>query len=379
MLRWIALAAFVVLLVGATVFMTSDTTIADPTPPPVVAPVATGPSTKLELNEPDTFEFGTLPQLSGGKHTWEIKNVGEVDLEITMVKTTCSCTVAKLKSADGESKPKLVIKPGESTKIDVEWQTKTFRDDYRQGVELTTNDPAHASVSVTVHGKVYPPMTVVPGETIAFNSISNEETQKARIAIFSMDRPETKLTKFKTSRPEWLVARSEPLTSKDCEQLKTPSGNSGPKAGHSVIVEIKPGMPLGRFQEELVIETDHPLKSDLKITITGNMIGPISVIPDRVRMSSVSSNKGASLDLTLLVRGGAPTKFEVLSHPEKLDVKVTPDETPTQHGRYKMTVTVAPGTSAGPVKGEIVLKTDNPKATELTIPVTVLISNLGVN
>jgi hypothetical protein len=377
MLRWIALAAFVVLLVGATVFMTSDTTIADPTPPPVVAPVATGPSAKLELAEPATFEFGTLPQLSGGKHTWEIKNVGEVDLEITMGNTTCSCTVAKLKSAEGEAKPKLVIKPGDSTKIDVEWSTKTFHDDYSQGVTLTTNDPAHASVSVGVHGKVHPPVIVVPTDTITFSSISNEQTQQAKIAVFSMDRPETKLTKFKTSRPEWLVARAEPLTSKDIEQLKTPSTTSGPKAGHSVIVEIKPGMPLGRFQEELVIETDHPLKAELKITITGNMIGPISVIPDRVRMSSVSSSQGASLDLTLLVRGGTPTKFEVLSHPEKLDVKITPDDTPTQHGRYKMTVTVAPGTSAGPVKGEIVLKTDNPKATELTIPVTVLISNLG--
>jgi hypothetical protein len=379
MLRWIALAVFVVLLVGATVFMTSDTNIADPTPPPVVAPVATGPSAKLELTEPATFEFGTLPQLSGGKHTWELKNVGEVDLQITMGNTTCSCTVAKLKSAEGEAKPKLVIKPGESTKIDVEWSTKTFRDDYSQGVTLTTNDPAHASVSVGVHGKVHPAVIVVPHETITFNSISNETTQQVKIAVFSMDRPETKLTKLKTSRPERLVARAEPLTSKDIEQLKTPSTTSGPKAGHSVIVEIKPGMPLGRFQEELVIETDHPLKAELKITITGNMIGPISVIPDQVRMSNVSSSEGASRDLTLLVRGGTPTKFEVLSHPEKLDVKITQDDTPTQHGRYKMTVTVAPGTSAGPVKGEIVLKTDNPKATELTIPATVLISNRGSN
>ena len=372
MLRWIALAAFVVLLVGATAFMTADTTIADPTPSPVVVPVATGPSAKLELTEPATFEFGTLPQLSGGKHTWEIKNVGEVDLEITMGKTTCSCTVAKLKSDDGVAKPMLVIKPHESTKIDVEWQTKTFHDDYSQGVTLTTNDPAHASVSINVHGKVHPPVIVAPSETIAFNSVSNEETQHARIAVYSRDRPETKLTKFKTSRPEWLVARSEPLSSKDCESLRA-------KAGHSVIVDIKPGMPLGRFQEELVIETDHPLRTDLKITITGNMIGPISVIPDRVRMPSVSSDKGASRDLTLLVRGGTPTKFEVLSHPEKVDVKITPDDTPTQHGRYKMTVTVAPGTSAGPVNGEIVLKTDNATAAELKIPVTVLISNLGAN
>ena len=63
-----------------------------------------GPSAKLELVEPATYEFGTMSQLSAGKHTWEIKNVGDADLELRLGRTTCSCTVAKLKSADGRGK-----------------------------------------------------------------------------------------------------------------------------------------------------------------------------------------------------------------------------------------------------------------------------------
>ena len=76
-----------------------------------------------------------------------------------------------------------------------------------------------------------------------------------------------------------------------------------------------------------------------------------------------------------MVRGDTPTKFEVAYHPDKLDVKITPDYTPTQKGRYKMTVTIPKGTAAGPVDGDIILKTDNPKASEMKIPVSVLISN----
>ena len=49
-------------------------------------------------------------------------------------------------------------------------------------------------------------------------------------------------------------------------------------------------------------------------------------------------------------------------------MKITPDDTPTQKGRYKMTVTVPPGHSAGPVEGEIILKTDHPRP-EMKIPV----------
>ena len=42
-----------------------------------------------------------------------------------------------------------------------------------------------------------------------------------------------------------------------------------------------------------------------------------------------------------------------------------------------MTVTVPPGTAPGPVDGEVILKTDNPSARELKIPVSILISNSG--
>lgn len=56
---------------------------------------------------------------------------------------------------------------------------------------------------------------------------------------------------------------------------------------------------------------------------------------------------------------------------------IAADDTPTQKGRYKMTVTVRPGTPAGPVDGDIVLKTDHPRAAEMKIPVTVGISNAG--
>ncbi len=370
MLRWIALVVVVVALAGVMTFMSLNATVADAKPKPVVV-VSIGPAAKLELSEPPTFEFGTMPQLSGGKHTWEIKNVGEVDLELTLGSTTCSCTIAKLKSSDGVTdKPKLVVKPHDSTKVDVEWQTKTFRDDYSQGVTLTTNDPVNQSVSIKVHGTVHPPVIIVPKDTINFGSVPNEEPQQERIAVFSMDRPDTKVTKLTSSRPEFLVPRSQPFSANDCKMLKC-------KGGHWVIVDMKPGMPLGRFQDEVVIETDHPLKSDLKLVIMGNATGPISVIPDRVRMPSVSSSQGASRDISLLVRGGKPTKFEVIRHPEKLNVTIAADDTSTQKGRYKMTVTVPPGTSAGPVDGEIVLKTDHPRAAEMKIQVTVLISNSG--
>ena len=67
-------------------------------PPSLLPSSPTGPQPKVEVPEPLTHEFGTMPQLTDGTHTWEFKNVGDADLELWMESSTCSCTVAKLKN-----------------------------------------------------------------------------------------------------------------------------------------------------------------------------------------------------------------------------------------------------------------------------------------
>ncbi len=180
--------------------------------------------------------------------------------------------------------------------IDLEWQTKEFHDEYTKGAVIGTNDPSRPTVSINVHGKVHAPVIVFPPEMITFDSVSNEERQSAKFAVFSADRPETKVLKVTTSRPEFFVITLDPLAPSECKQLKV-------TAGTRVSVDMKPGMPLGRFLDEIVIETDHPLKPELKMSIGGNITGSITVIPDRLRLPGVSAAQGASRDMTIVVRG----------------------------------------------------------------------------
>jgi hypothetical protein len=366
MLRWIVLAAIVVVLTGVAAIVSEYAPNADSQPAFEVS-TATGPSPKVEVPQPLMHDFGSMTQLAEGTHTWEFKNIGDADLELWMESSTCSCTVAKLTSKDGQEKKKVVVKPKDSTNIDLEFQTKMFHDDYEKGATIGTNDPSRRSVTIHVKGKVYPPVMVIPNELVTFNSVSNEETHQAKIAMFSVDRPDLKIKNLSTTRPEFLVPQVRSLTPEECKQLKV-------KGGLQVTVEMKPGMPLGRFQDELVMETDHPLKSEVRMKIVGNTTGPISVIPDRLSMKSVSSDKGASRDLTLLVRAGRPTNFTVGYHPEQVKVEITPDDTPTQKGRYKVSVIIPPGTPAGAIEGIIILKSDHPKAGEIKIPVSIFIS-----
>ena len=208
MLRLISLAAVVVAWCAAT-FMSLNATVLEPRGFRHSTP--SGPLPKVEVPGPLTYEFGTMSQLTTGKHAWEFKNLGDADLELWFESSTCSCTVAKLKTEEGEEKKKLVVQPHRSTMIDLEWQTKEFHDEYTKGAVIGTNDPSRPTVSINVHGKVHAPVIVFPPEMITFDSVSNEERQSAKFACFSADRPETKVLKVTTSRPEFFVITLDPL------------------------------------------------------------------------------------------------------------------------------------------------------------------------
>jgi Protein of unknown function (DUF1573) len=360
MLRWVSFAIGVVLLTAAALLIPQF--LPDPeAAAKIPVNTITGPQPKVEIDQPLIYEFGKMAQHEQGAHTWRIKNTGEKDLELWMIgKPTCSCTIAKL-----ENNQKATVKPGESTTIDLEWNTKTLPEEYSQGATFGTNAPSLDSFKLLVSGKVYPAVVVFPPEMIQFPTISNEEPHRTRIAVYSQDRPITKVTKVKTSRPAQIVAEYRPMTPDETKQLKI-------EAGYSVSVEVRPGMPVGQFHEELLIETDHPKRSEVKVSVGGNVIGPISVVPPGLRMHDVTT-LGTSRDLAVMVRGGKETRFEVASAPEKLKVAVVPDDSPGMKGRYRLTVTVPPGTPSGKIEGTIILKTDHPMVSELKIPVDIFI------
>jgi hypothetical protein len=216
---------------------------------------------------------------------------------------------------------------------------------------------------------VYPPVSVYPPEMITLSGISNEEKTYATVAVFSMDMPTMKVTRISTGRPEIFTTNQTPLKKQDRDQLGVPGG------GYRIDLVVNPGLPLGRFSDELVIETDHPLRKEVKVSIHGYATGPISVVPDQVRMTGVNSARGATHSVNLLVRGGKEVKFEVAKKPENIDVTIAPSEAANQKGRYRLTVAVPPGSSPARIQEEIILKSDHPRASEIKIPVFILITN----
>jgi hypothetical protein len=373
-MRWISLALIVVLGTVAV----SLAVLYDPEPAPVPSRPATprptpreGPPPKLELVGQPVYNFGTMPRHAKSAHTWQVKNTGQGPLYIWLEESSCSCTIAKLekKGAELAAQASVEVPPGQATPIEVSWDTKEWSG-FHQFARLGTNDPEQPSLTLAIHGKVLPAVAVFPSDTIAFPGMTTEDTRHEKLTVASPDRSDWKLTKLVTSKPDRIRARATPMTPEEVKSLQV-------AGGYQVDVEIKPGMPPGAFREELVIHTDHPDQAEVRVALLGRVTGPITASPERLRMPNVISGKGATAVVTLMVLGGRAVHFEKAHVPAKLQVALEPENTPTLKGRYRMTVTVPPGTPPGTVIDQIVLKTDHPKLDRLEIPVTIYIARGG--
>ena len=99
--------------------------------------------------EPASFDFGRLlPQRTVEKE-FTIRNVGKKDLLIRGVSTTCGCTVAKMETK--------VVKPGGSTPMKVQLETRNASGRLVRSVLIRSNDPTRAVFEVKLQATVSPP------------------------------------------------------------------------------------------------------------------------------------------------------------------------------------------------------------------------------
>ena len=333
-----------------------------------------GPLPKIVVSDETEYDFGTMAQQTKGTREWVVKNEGPGELILTGTQPTCSCTVI-----DPKPDEDVKVAPGESYTVRVEWETRQFQDKYEKTARILTNDPSRPDLTFVVSGIVRPAIVTYPADGfVNAQTVSNDAPHGLEVVITSPDRPETKILDMQSSRPDLIALEQIPLSEAEMTRLET-------KGGYKVIVVIKPTPILGSFREEVVIKTDHPLRDEVRLVVAGRVVGPISITPPvGIRMTNVEGPKGKTSVVILAVRGQERTSFEVASVPGKLEVKVVPlDEGSTEgtdekdaasgNHRYRVEITVPPGTPPGVIDQPIVLKTDHPRASEVQVPVYIRI------
>jgi len=111
------------------------------------APVASG-RPRIEV-EPRAFDFGNVLPARTLSTELSVRNLGDGELKITKVDTTCNCTVV---GAYDE-----VLAPGTGTRLRVSLTTPDTPGRTFQGVRIESNDPEQPRVDVDVEATVIAP------------------------------------------------------------------------------------------------------------------------------------------------------------------------------------------------------------------------------
>ncbi len=109
----------------------------------IALPQMLGPKAVVKNSE---YDFGNINQNDIVKHSFTITNTGDDVLKISDIRASCGCTAA--------TPEKNELKPGESTKLLVSFNSKGRKGPQTKTVNIKTNDPNNANLVLKIKGNV---------------------------------------------------------------------------------------------------------------------------------------------------------------------------------------------------------------------------------
>jgi hypothetical protein len=265
------------------------------------------------------FNFGRLEVKQNDKHEFKITNKGDSKLILNKGITSCSCTVSEIKDSE--------LAPGQSTDVVVSWRSKEHTGPFHQSVTITTSDPRWHVITFQIKGEFYRAVYADP-EELNFGQISGakEVTLEARI-LSNLPNQTMKVASLTFSNPSqegFFSTETRPLRA---DELKKYNGIA---TGLLMRVSVKPGLPLGRFQQTIQLTTnlqDKPLDIHLygevgEITMVGHGWSSEESI---LEIGTLDGKSTTQRQLMILARGpdAKQMKFRVARvEPDFLKVKV---------------------------------------------------------
>lgn len=332
----------------------------------------------------DHFEFGALEPNVKQSHEFQIRNDGTGPLNIKVGHTSCKCTVADL--------DKTTLRPGEITKVKLEWEGKGYEDEFSQSAEVITSDPDNRIVKLTIAGRIKKSHKVVP-EEVLLSGISSNENASAQIRVFGYTDQPLEILKHSFGNPDQLDHYELAVAPLSPAEV---SAEKDAKSGSLLTLTAKSGLPIGPIHQTIRLETNLSA-APLDIPIRGTVTSDISLVhagggkefvndKNLLRLGKLSTGQGAKVQLFLIVKG--PHRNDTKINVESVDpsdvMQVTLGEPKVSEAfvRYPVSLMIPAGSPTinrqGGEQGQfgkVVFHTTNPVAKEVRLFVQFAIEN----
>ncbi|TWT39163.1 DUF1573 domain-containing protein [Blastopirellula retiformator] len=290
------------------------------------------------------FEFGKMNVDATERHTFQIRNDGDVPLQLEEAGTTCKCTLSTL--------AKKMIPPGETVEVELEWHPIAYANEFTQTATLRTNDPRQPELELKIHGAVVRAIYMEPNE-VNFGHVTAGDELSAAVKVVSVVSDDFKVTGVKITGDETgeATAKVVPLTAEELEATE------GGRSGDKVEIYLPKGLPIGATKMRAEISTNDPKTTMLTLLISVqiggdiNFISAVKIDQDKnvMMLGTVSGETGKEVKVNVLVKG--PHRDEtVLSvdkiFPDFLQVDLGEPKKLNQTAvLYPMTLKIPPGTA----------------------------------
>ncbi len=333
----LASAAVCLLAIPAAVRAATD----QPSTAAPAAAAASGKSVPDAVVPEAVYDAGTVPPAKKVEHSFAIRNEGSAPLEITDVRPACGCTVAQFDRT---------IAPGATGYVHTTLDTTSFHGSTAKSVTVLTNDAAKPTLELTIKVDVEPNIFVEPGFARFIQpQFSNPGVVRER--IWTRDFDDLQISSVQSPAP-YLDAALHRI--EDPANLN--DNGKGPQY-ELVLTFDYDKAPIGPLSDYVVLQTNHPRQSVLKIPVSGFVRPLVAVTPDHADFGQVSvGEEGYSGSLTVKYYG--QESFEIRrasSSVPGVEVSVEPG---SADNVYILRVKLAPDMPKGRFTGSIKLETN---------------------
>lgn len=306
--------------------------------------------------DPLSFDFGDMKQQETRTGIVTVTNEGAGVLEIEDVKADCGCTVPTL--------TKSTLAPGESTQIEIQFNSKKFTGTVIKAVKITSNDPVNSLVDVLIKANVHASLLIDPvTQRVGFTRSLRGETFTRTVTFTAMDIPQLEIQAQKTR--------------KGLFEVNTINGYEGNPQVSVLEVTLPADMEPGRHRDHIRVKTNVPDMPTVDIETQAWVTQSLTASPEQVSFR-YKKDFLQTIRVSPFVKG---TAFKVTGAEIDLpEIQVEVVETiPNEETKIFLKGNPISNTdpraveTKGHIKGTLVIHTDQADTPEIKVPVTYMV------
>ena len=305
---------------------------------------------------PRSYDFGVMKQQESRTTYIEVTNKGAGLLVLQDVHADCGCTVPTLNTRQ--------LAPGESTQIEVRFDSKKFHGNVVKTVQITSNDPRNPVVDFMVTAEVTTPLIVDPANQRVGFTRAPVGTEQRTVATFeATDDVDLEIEAERTRKGVFEVQVVDDL-----------DGNPR-KAGLEVV--LPRDAPAGRLRDNVRVTTNIPGYETVDFEMSAWRYEALATSPETVNFRFKSRFRQ---DVRVSPTDDG-TEFRITGAEIDLpEITVTVDETiPNEETMIRLTgAPIAKDDpraveTRGRIEGTLTIHTDLEDLPTLTVPVRYMV------